>query len=119
MAQEGHAEIESMEGLVRILIQDRAKMRKHMTRLMETQQQEDEIARERAEIHEYTTRLMEVVGQLYEEKRWSLDREVVLEIRKMSEDDDIETYLTAFERVMTAYEVDKFTLGIQASPTAW
>ena len=89
--------------------------------LEDHQRWEDDLARERekrdAEMREQMQLLRRMVEDSLREAtptRPASENERV-KLSKLTETDDVEAYLTTFERMMTVYEVDR---GIQTGPTA-
>ena len=89
---------------------------------------EEQMERERAEMRERLERLMGVVehshrgevGSLASGERATSDRDP-LKLSRLTEDDDIEAFLTTFERMMTAYSVDPARWAFKLAPqlTGW
>ena len=99
----------------------------------ERRQREEDIARERRQREEETERrlremqqhvesLLQVVGRTQEARSghssgaWSSHGDKEAKVSKLSDEDDIEAYLTTFERMMVVYGVPKDQWVFRAAP---
>lgn len=87
------------------------------------QRQEEERRQERKEEErirrEESQRQLELVAQLLERTELRTRKgpsEKDVQLVRLTEKDDIETYLTTFERVMEAYEIDKSRWAFKLAP---
>ena len=108
-----------MEGLVKMLLEDR-KIREQQWEA-EQQRQREAADGERVQLWEQMEMLRQLVEgttrRAYESRpqtRTSSDGEPKL--MKLSDQDDIEAYLTTFERVMRAYEVPEERWAVKLAP---
>ena len=83
---------------------------------------EEQMERERLQMTERLERLMSVVEQSHpigtldaEPSRGRVATETI-RLTRLTETDDIEAYLTTFERIMQAYEVDRATWAFKLAP---
>jgi len=82
---------------------------------------EEQMERERAEMRERLERLVGVVEHSHREDVGSLasaERTTAdpLKLTRLTEEDDIEAFLTTFERMMTAYRVDPARWAFKLAP---
>ena len=98
----------------------------------ERRQREEDIARERRqrketerrlrEMQQHVESLLQVVGRTQEARSGhtlgagSSRRDKVAKVSKLSDEDDIEAYLTTFERIMVAYGVPKDLWVFRVAP---
>ena len=111
MAEEGTTSEMGVAEMMRLLLEDRKRREEELTE--ERRRREEEFAEERHRRDEEVRQQMQLLREMVE---GSHRREEVLarmtgendkvKLSKFSEADDVEAYLTTFERMMTAYEVD-------------
>ena len=104
-----------LAGMMQLLIEDRRKreqevaddrLRREQELADERRKREEEFAAERALMKEQLEALRRLVERP-ESPRTASEVKDTLKLAKLGEEDDIEAYLTTFERMMAAYEVGK------------
>ena len=104
-----------LAGMMQLLIEDRRKreqevaddrLRREQELADERRKREEEFAAERALMKEQLEALRRLVERP-ESLRTASEVKDTLKLAKLGEEDDIEAYLTTFERMMAAYEVGK------------
>ena len=109
-----------LQQVLQLLMEDRRQREEEIAR--ERRQREEETERRLREMQQHVESLLQVVGRTQEARSGhSLgagsshgDKEV--KVSKLSEEDDIEAYLTTFERMMVAYGVPKDRWVFRVAP---
>ena len=114
--------MEESQGMLKLLAEDRRRREEEIAK--EKAQREDEFAKERARLEEerrtrerenrkqmemmqtHMESPMKLVEDTQKSKGVSTKRELSVKLVPLSDKDDIEAYLVAFERVMTAQKID-------------
>ena len=110
-----------MTDLVRMLMEDRQQMAEERRRreeqmTKERQRREEQVATEKAQMREQMEMLQSLVERT-DGRRERFPTETAGGDRvKLTEADDIEAYLTMFERMMAAYEVEKTRWAYRLAP---
>ena len=119
MSETGHSQASGLETegagdiqkVLQMLLDDRRKREEEIA--AERERQERETERRLQEMQKHVDALLKVVERSHEgasgakrEARGAGDEKEV-RLTKLSEADDVEAYLTTFERMMTAFEVQK------------
>ena len=108
MAQEEGAGGVNMAQMLQVLLADREQREEE--RREERRRHDEEMARREHEMRqqmELLRGLVEGVNRQGEAALMKLEKDPGVRVTKLTEDDDIEAYLTTFERLMAAYEVKR------------
>ena len=108
----------SIAGLMKVLIEDRRSREAQYNEEKRSQQEAVEL--ERAQMREQ----LEMLRRLVESRQANEERppatqttsESEVKLVKLSEQDDIESYLTTFVRIMRAYEVKEERWAVKLAP---
>ena len=108
MSQEGTEETSTIADLMKMMIEDWKKREEEIANERERRDREVEARVQKM------ARQMEVMRSLVKESQkepeeivaW-VGSEQAMKLTKLTESDDVEAYLTTFERMMEAYQVDK------------
>ena len=108
MSQEGTQETSTIADLMKMMIEDQREREEEIAHERERSDREME-----ARVQEIA-RQMEVMKSLVKESQKEPEESVAgfgseqtVKLTKLSESDDVEAYLTTFERMMEVYQVDK------------
>ena len=106
----------SIADLMKVLIEDRRSREAQYNEEKRSQQEAVEL--ERAQMREQLEMLRRLVGHADEERPPATQTTGESEVKlvKLSEQDDIESYLTTFERIMRAYEVKEKRWAVKLAP---
>ena len=122
-ATELQGETTSLAQMLQVLLEDRRKREEEL--LEERRLREEEMRRERALREEEMRQQMEVLRGLVEgihrqgetaAVRAEKDKDRDVKIMKLTEEDDIEAYLTTFERLMRVHEVKEDRWAFRLAP---
>ena len=114
---------DSLAQMLEVLLEDRRKREEDL--IAERRLREEEMRRERAlreeEVHQQMALLRGLVEGIHKqgetaEMRAEKDRDRGVKITKLTEDDDIEAYLTTFERLMRVHEVKEDRWAFKLAP---
>ena len=114
MTEPSGAEAEMrVSDMMKLLLEDRKKREEEIAE--ERRRREEEMAAERRQQQEQIERLMRLVEESHtrEGGRASGDK---LKLSKLTERDDIEAYLTTFERIMVVHGVDRSRWAYKLAP---
>ena len=120
-------EVANLIEMMRVMIQDRERRKKEVTE--ERRRREREFAEERKRRQDETERQMTEMYQQMERLQQMLTEQSnatvasrglintgTVKLTKLTEEDDIESYLTTFERIMSASEVDRERWSFYLAP---
>ena len=113
---DGAGESDRLSAIIQTLMDDRRQRElqiaeEHAQWEREFERQQERRQREMDEKMDVVMRLVENVG-----KSKSNSGEGAVQVAKLTDDDDIEGYLTTFERQMAAYEIDKARWAFLLAP---
>ena len=117
MAQEEGAGGVNMAQMLQVLLADREQREEE--RREERRRHDEEMARREHEMRqqmELLRGLVEGVNRQGEAALIKLEQDPGVRVTKLTEDDDIEAYLTTFERLMAAYEVKRERWAFKLAP---
>ena len=120
MAEEGTTSEMGVAEMMRLLLEDRKRREEELAE--ERRRREEEFAEERRRRDEEVRQQMQLLREMVEgSHRRELPARMTgendkVKLSKFSETDDVEAYLTTFERMMTAYEVDRARWAFKLAP---
>ena len=122
----GMPEITSLTEMVRVMIQDRERREKEIAeeRTRRDRERDEERRRVEREREESEQRIAEMRRQMERLQDMVTERTAVsvrgrtepIKLTKLTDEDDIESYLTTFERIMAANEVSRERWSFQLAP---
>ncbi len=88
--------------------------------MRDQEQRERELAEERRQCEEESQRqldtLRSLMKEIHDQGEAAMQRADKVKVSKLTEEDDIKSYLTTFERLMQAYEIPKVRWAYKLAP---